>query len=140
LRAPFDAGRALCTGKTVDMPWMAEMERVAQVVGVEGIAKAVKQFNDETPQLNMRRKVRAFLSPPRMRVCSRHGCVPEVTTLTGGVQLTVLQSTFTSFHGKKITMLQGDFFKLDVNAAGGQVDRVWDRGSLVAIEPTLRER
>jgi hypothetical protein len=41
------------------MPWLAQMERVAQVVGVEGVPKAVSQFNNENKSLQMRRKVRA---------------------------------------------------------------------------------
>jgi len=70
-----------------------------------------------------------------IRPNSRGVCVCVCTT-----QLTLLPSTFTTFNGKKTTMLQGDFFLLDAAAAGGPVDRVWDRGSLVAIEPSLRER
>ena len=42
------------------------------------------------------------------------------------------------FVGKKTTLLKGDFFGLDADAAGGQFDSIWDRASMVAIDPALR--
>jgi Thiopurine S-methyltransferase (TPMT) len=33
---------------------------------------------------------------------------------------------------------KGDFFGLDADATGGQVDSIWDRASMVAIDPVLR--
>lgn len=64
--------RVRCTGKTVDMPWLAQMERVAQVVGVEGVPKAVAQFNNENKWLQMRRKVRARSVTTHPHRCSPH--------------------------------------------------------------------
>jgi hypothetical protein len=46
---------------------------------------------------------------------------------------------FERFVGKKTTLLKGEFFALDSDAAGGKFDSVWDRGSMVAIDPRLRE-
>ena len=44
------------------------------------------------------------------------------------------------FKGKGITLLKGDFFGLDENFAGGRFDGIWDRASIVAIQPDLREK
>jgi thiopurine S-methyltransferase len=49
-------------------------------------------------------------------------------------------SGFEKWKGESISLLTGDFFNVDVETAGGVVDAVWDRGSLVAIQPTLREQ
>lgn len=43
------------------------------------------------------------------------------------------------FSGGKNTLLKGDFFELNADHVQGQVDAVWDRASLVAISPSLRE-
>ena len=40
---------------------------------------------------------------------------------------------------KKITIYQGDFFKLNFNIIG-KFDAMWDRGSLVAINPSDRDK
>jgi thiopurine S-methyltransferase len=42
--------------------------------------------------------------------------------------------------GESITLLTGDFFNMTPEVAGGLFDGVWDRGSLVAIDPSLREQ
>jgi thiopurine S-methyltransferase len=43
------------------------------------------------------------------------------------------------FSGKNIYLLKGDYFDLDDTTAGGRFDAVWDRASIIAIEPSLRE-
>jgi thiopurine S-methyltransferase len=40
--------------------------------------------------------------------------------------------------GDKVLLLKGDFFDLDEIATDGRFDAVFDRASLVAIDPTLR--
>ena len=45
---------------------------------------------------------------------------------------------FKKWEGEKISLLSGDFFELDVKTAGGTFDGAWDRGALVAIDPSLR--
>ena len=50
-----------------------------------------------------------------------------------------LLDSFERFVGKKTLLLKGDFFGLDADSTGGQFDSIWDRGSLVAIDPSLRE-
>lgn len=44
------------------------------------------------------------------------------------------------FAGKNISFLKGDYFDLDETTAGGRFDAVWDRASIIAIEPHLREQ
>lgn len=101
-------------GKTIDMSFLANHRRVSQVIGVEGIRKALQEFAAENPDLQLMEDS----SPP-----------PE-----GPYH-------FRAWTGKSILLLQGDFFELDSNALGGeQVDAIWDRAALVAIDPTLREK
>ena len=42
------------------------------------------------------------------------------------------------FQGQKITLLKGDYFELSQEHTEGQFDAVFDRGSMVAINPALR--
>jgi len=42
------------------------------------------------------------------------------------------------FEGEKITLLRGNYFELDDTNAGGKFGAIYDRGSMVAIEPNLR--
>jgi thiopurine S-methyltransferase len=97
----------LC-GKTVDMEYMARKRPVAEVVGIDGVRKAIEEFAKEHPDLS----------------------VEPVESVAG----------FEKWKGESISLLTGDFFNVDVETAGGVVDAVWDRGSLVAIQPTLREQ
>mmetsp|Transcript_50529 Transcript_50529/g.96515 ORF Transcript_50529/g.96515 Transcript_50529/m.96515 type:complete len:168 (-) Transcript_50529:411-914(-) len=76
---------------------------------------AVEQFMQENPALKMKRKHR-----------------------TAHLE----NSGFQLYEGNKAQMYVGDFFEFDGSTTGQDqaFDRVWDRGSLVAIEPVLRER
>jgi thiopurine S-methyltransferase len=47
---------------------------------------------------------------------------------------------FMKYKGNSISLFVGDFFDVTVEVVGGTVDAVWDRGSLVAIEPSLRDQ
>lgn len=96
----------LC-GKTVDMPFLAS--RGANVVGVEGAPRAVREFFEENTSD----------APTKCRV-----------------------GKFEAHYANDLAPVQlflGDFFDLESTTAG-MFDAVWDRGSLVAIEPALRER
>lgn len=57
------------------------------------------------------------------------------------MEITPGESTngYGTWKGIKTTLLHGDFFSLDAKTAGGTFDAAWDRGSLVAIQPNLRE-
>ena len=41
-------------------------------------------------------------------------------------------------NDKQISMIHGDYFKMTPEVLGGQVDCIWDRGSLVAIDVAKR--
>ena len=101
----------LC-GKARDMAFLSRHERVQQVVGVEGIQTALVEFAQDHPTLQIKEK-------------------QEAPTESSGA--------FSVFQGNKIMLLKGDFFKLTEQDMGGKVDAVFDRGSLVAIQPDMRE-
>mmetsp|Transcript_52625 Transcript_52625/g.79862 ORF Transcript_52625/g.79862 Transcript_52625/m.79862 type:complete len:315 (-) Transcript_52625:86-1030(-) len=106
----------LC-GKTVDMAYLVQQLLAAdsddgsapQVVGVDGIRKALSEFVDEQPDLK----------------------ISKTTTTTA--------DGYETFSGPNITLLRGDFFALTEAAAGGKFDAMFDRGSLVAIDPKMRQ-
>ena len=56
-----------------------------------------------------------------------------------GIQAGEPTECFATMHGDKISLLKGDFFQLSTTATGAKFHAVLDRGSLIAIEPTLRE-
>jgi thiopurine S-methyltransferase len=47
--------------------------------------------------------------------------------------------TFDEYSGKSITLLKGDFFELPT-VATNKFDAVWDRASIVAIDPSMRTK
>ncbi len=47
---------------------------------------------------------------------------------------------FERFQGEKITLLRGDYFDLNDIQAGGKFGAIYDRASMVAIEPELRQK
>jgi len=96
----------LC-GKTVDMAFLAEMKGVSEVVGVDGIRKALTEFIDENPHLE--------------------------------IKGSDSKKAFERFEGKSISLLKGDFFDIDDDVTNGKFDGIFDRGSIVAIQPSLRE-
>jgi thiopurine S-methyltransferase len=102
----------LC-GKTVDMEHLARNRKLAEVVGVDGVRIAIEAFVKEHPDLDIQ---------------------PPADTVGGG------GGGFEKWKGQSISLLTGDFFQLDVPTAGGTFDAVWDRSSLVAIQPSLREQ
>lgn len=97
----------LC-GKSIDMTYIAAKDTVSQVVGVEGVRKALDEFCQENSHLQIQAE-----TPAR-------------------------GAAFEALRGQKILLLRGDFFGLDASVAEGYFDAVWDRGSLVAIMPALR--
>jgi thiopurine S-methyltransferase len=97
-------------GKTVALSFFARQPSVIEVMGIDGIQQALDKFNQEHPELNL-----------------------HPTKLAG-------DGRFDRLAGEKITLLKGDFFDLDAHATGGQFDAVWDRGSMVAITPDLRDQ
>jgi thiopurine S-methyltransferase len=81
----------------------------AQVVGVDGIRRAFTEFVEEQPDL----KISATM-----------------TTTANGFEI---------FRGPNVALLKGDYFELTEAAAGGKFGALFDRGSLVAIDPKVRQ-
>lgn len=102
-------------GKTVDMSYLAKHESVSEVVGVDGIQKALDDFRQEHPELNIRDG-------------DDTSCPPQPE---GG-------QTFRTLRGNGITLLKGNYLELEPDDVGGRFDLVWDRGSIVAVAPEKR--
>ena len=112
----------LC-GKAVDMAYMATSlststltstmidEIDIEIVGLEGIKVALEEFIDEHPGL-------AITKEP----------VPSTKTIP-----------FERFVGKKVSLWKGDYFDLEPNMIG-RFEAIYDRASIVAIEPELRKK
>lgn len=97
-------------GKTVDLAYLASKDGVS-VVGLDGIRLALDEFAKEQPSLEIQ------------PLASRDA-----------------DDKYERFQGKDITLLKGDFFDLDETTAGGRFDAIWDRASIIAIQPGLREQ
>jgi SAM-dependent methyltransferase len=81
---------------------------VAQVVGNDGVLKSLETFAAENIDLEI--------------------TLEEETT----------DSKTRRFVGNSILLVQGDFFELDERATDGRFEAIFDRASLVAINPSLR--
>jgi thiopurine S-methyltransferase len=127
----------LC-GKTLDMAFLASRNAVAEVVGVDGVQQALDEFAQENPQLNVR-KVDDSSTTTTDGAATTDSTNADATTTTTTTTEEAAKSKYEQWKGDKITLLQGDFFHLDEQATGGKFDAIFDRGSLVAISPDLRE-
>jgi len=106
----------LC-GKSVDLSYLARQTKVvAGVVGVDGVQKALKEFSTENPDLEIHQE-------------------KESDTKSS----TAEHSAFTRFTGKNILLLKGNYFDLNEDATDGKFHAIFDRASMVAIDPSLRE-
>ena len=105
----------LC-GKTVDMVYLARKRVISEVVGIDGVPKAIEEFIQEQ---------------------SKEGFDFKEAEIVNG---------YTKQKGESITLITGDFFDITLDVINGDAsntllfDGVWDRGSLVAIDPALREQ
>jgi SAM-dependent methyltransferase len=124
----------LC-GKSLDMAHMASLDSVSQVVGLDGIEKALLEFAKENPQLEI-----TSSSTPNNN--DDDTTVEKAESASSSQAAAVLSSSSSSsfkyWNGKKIQLIQGDFFHLDSNITSGRFDAIYDRASMVAIEPALR--
>lgn len=103
----------LC-GKTVDLAFLASHTSVGQVVGIDGIRKALTAFAEENPSLEI-----------QTAQVSDDGAVNDVVE---------------RLPGKKIELLRGDLFDLNDEVTKGKFDMILDRASIVAIQPDLRTK
>ena len=97
------------------MPFLAKKGH--EVVGVEGVEKAVVEFRQEQEIRMQEAKWSDGSTIPAFRAF---------------LALSRTQAT-------DLAILVGDFFDLRASMIGGPVDAIWDRGSLVAIPPNARE-
>ncbi|XP_071503552.1 probable thiopurine S-methyltransferase [Diadema antillarum] len=97
----------LC-GKTVDMKWLADEGH--EVVGLEGVEQAIKEFFDE-----------------QKLSCKES----EVPGLEGG-------KLYQTEDGK-IKLFQCNLFDFSKDVCG-QFDAIWDRASLVAVDDSDRQK
>lgn len=81
----------------------------SEVVGVEGIRQALEEYAKES-----------------------------YDDLQIDVDKTTIKNGFEYFSGKKITLLRGDYFELDESKTNGKFGIIYDRASMVAIEPSKR--
>jgi thiopurine S-methyltransferase len=98
------------------MAYLASHPSVSEVIGVEGIRMALEDFAKEQPQLD--------ISPILQE---EEGVKSEEET------------KFEYFQGQNILLMKGDFFALNEQSTRGKVDSIWDRASMIAIHPSLRE-
>jgi thiopurine S-methyltransferase len=98
----------LC-GKTVDMAFLATHNSISEIVGIDGVRKALDEF------------------------AATHGSELDI------VEVDDQNDGYERLTGKSITLLKGDFFELKDAHTGGKFDAVWDRASIVAIDPSMRE-
>jgi hypothetical protein len=105
----------LC-GKTVDMPYLAG--RGHEVVGVEGVQKAIEEFAEE-----------------QFIVMQQAGWIDGRKSAKAGFRPYVANPDQSRMD---LAILVGDWFDLTGDKIGGRVDVIYDRASLVAIEPSSR--
>ncbi len=105
----------LC-GKAIDMAYLAtslsSSSHKIQVLGLEGIRIALEQFIEEQPNLNIAKEA-----------------IPATE-----------QVPFERFIGENVSLWKGDYFDLSkFETSIGTFDAVYDRASIVAIEPEMRQ-
>ena len=98
----------LC-GKSLDLLWLADQGH--NVVGVELAKQAVEDFFQENKLTFKLEKVKIVAATDPIDV---YKCVE-----------------------KQITIFCCDLFALTVDAVGGEFDAIWDRGSLVVMQPAV---
>lgn len=94
------------------MSYLAKHESISEVVGVDGIQKALDAFRKEHSDLGF-------------------GDDNEDTCPSEG-------RSFRTFRGVGVTLLKGNYLEVEPDDVGGKFDLVWDRGSIVAVAPEKR--
>ena len=98
------------------MRFLADQEGVSEVVGVDGISKALKEFAQEHASLNIKEST----------TNDNHNDDAAITTTE-------------RYTGNKITLLKQDLFQLTTQQTG-TFHVILDRASIVAIQPQLRTK
>lgn len=113
----------LC-GKSVDLAYLSSHPKVSHVVGIDIVRTAAEEFAAEHPELLLEEE----------KVESNDECA----NVEGNVveKECSSQSTISKFNGTSLTFLIGDLFALPTE---DRFDVIYDRASMVAIHPSLRE-
>ena len=122
----------LC-GKSVDMAYLASNERVSHVVGIDIIKQAAEEFAQDHPTLALTEFQLAN------KADSEQSCDAETTTGTSvfhGNGISIMVGDL--FNGAKY-ITQGSTFSPNENDSSYAFDSIYDRGSMVAIDPSLRK-
>jgi thiopurine S-methyltransferase len=133
----------LC-GKSVDMAYLASTERVSRVVGIDIIKQAAEEFAQDHPTLAL-----TEFQLANNNVDSEQSCDAETTTGTSvfhgnGISIMV-DDLFNVLHmpneERAKYMTQGSTFSPDENdsISSYAFDSIYDRASMVAIDPSLRK-
>jgi len=101
----------LC-GKTLDLEYLAKHDNVKEVVGVEGIEKAIIEFHNDHPYFNIQKQI----------------------DMEGEKE-----SFFDMYVGTNVRLLKGNFFHFNDSFSNGKFDMIWDRASIIAINPKDRQ-
>ena len=106
----------LC-GKAIDMAYLAtslsSSNHKIEVLGLEGIRIALEEFIDEQPTLNISKEALAATE----------------------------QVPFDRFVGETVSLWKGDYFDLSkFETSIGTFEAIYDRASIVAIEPEMRQQ
>eukprot|EP00804_Cyclotella_cryptica_P003176 CCRYP_013782-RA/>CCRYP_013782-RA protein AED:0.05 eAED:0.04 QI:0/0/0/1/1/1/3/0/268 len=139
----------LC-GKSVDLAYLASHPKVSHVVGIDIVQAAAEQFAAEHPELC----ITEFSGGNSSDQCCEDEQHCEAVTVFDSD--TCKLETQSSFHGKRISILIGDVFDLmlmpsdkrsrclyrgvssNLNQTNSLFDGIYDRGSMVAIDPSRR--
>jgi len=153
----------LC-GKTIDMAYLASLSSsndndnnssLLEVVGMEGIRVAIEEFIEEHPGLNINTKpIITNTSPMLLNGDDDNKNNNSNNSDDDGNSDENSTGKFEQFVGDNITLLKGDYFDLlelesellstlsssssSMIGSNNKFDYIYDRGSMVAIEPQLR--
>jgi thiopurine S-methyltransferase len=136
----------LC-GKSVDLAHLASHPKVSHVVGIDIVRDAAEQFASEHPELSM-------LEYANEITTCQGDETDQSCKATSDKECSLINGSL--FRGKGITFLLGDLFdfmtmssderlncinrdKPDASKDSSQFDAIYDRASMIAIEPTKRQ-
>lgn len=114
----------LC-GKSVDLAYLSSHPKVSHVVGIDIVRTAAEEFAAEHPELLLEEE----------KVESNDDCANNVEGNVVEKECSS-QSTISKFNGKSLTFLIGDLFAVPTE---DRFDSIYDRASMIAIHPSLRE-
>jgi hypothetical protein len=151
----------LC-GKSVDLAYLASHPKVSQVVGIDILRTAAEEFAAEHPEILLEEVHNLNECELEKTTPTTADAAQSTTTCTSSVSSSDPGSVdgITTFRGKNLTILIGNLFNFLPMAPDDRAkyllsnvekpppsstqlllfDTIYDRASLVAIQPTLRQK